>query len=129
MKTFTTLTAALLLMSGCQSEQSAAPEATTAAPVTTPVSFNTAGAPTAALHVPGMFCEFSCVEKVKQVLAEQSGVKEVKIDFETKTATVAIDKAVFDADGAIAALVDYQFMDTELISGSKATTVSASYEQ
>ena len=47
MKTFTALTAALLLLSGCQSEQSATPEATTAAPVATPiatpVAFNTAG--------------------------------------------------------------------------------------
>ena len=98
-------------------------------------------APTASLHVPNMHCEFSCVEKVKQVLADQKGVKEVKIDFKTKTATVAIDEAAFDADGAIAALVDFQFMDSELITdqtntlageastSAEATTIKASFEK
>ena len=140
MKTFVTLTAAVALFSGCQQ---AVQEATTKSSSldTTPAAFNLAGAPTASLHVPNMHCEFSCVEKVKQVLADQKGVKEVKIDFETKTATVAIDKEAFDADGAIAALVDYQFMDSELIvndtsslagesaGSSEPKTVNASFEK
>jgi copper chaperone CopZ len=135
-----TLAVAFVLVTGCQHEQGVSPETSTSVTVT-PAVFNVAGAPTASLHVPNMHCEFSCVEKVKQVLADQKGVKEVKIDFETKTATVAIDEAAFDADGAIAALVDYQFMDSELISDDtntlasdipsniEATAVKASFEK
>ena len=140
MKSIATLTAAFLFVSGCSFESGTLPE-TTSDVTTTPAAFNVAGAPTASLHVPNMHCEFSCVEKVKQVLADQKGVKEVKIDFETKTATVAIDEAAFDADGAIAALVDYQFMDSELVTdqadtlasgtaaSAEATAVKASFEK
>lgn len=129
MKSFATMTAIVVLVAGCQSEQSSVPESSTVVE-TTPVVFNVSGAPTASLHVPSMFCEFSCVEKVKQVLAEQTGVKDVKIDFETKVATVAIDETKFDPKNAIAALIDYQFMDSELISNdTKVSTVSVTLEK
>ncbi len=114
MKLFSILTAALVLVTGCQNEQTAVPEASTGVEATL-VAFNTVGAPTASLYVPEMFCEQSCVVKVKQILAEQTGVKEVKVDFETKVATVAIDETEFNAEAAIAALVDYQFTDSKLV--------------
>ncbi|NOY41752.1 MAG: heavy-metal-associated domain-containing protein [Planctomycetes bacterium] len=140
MKSLTTITAALVLVTGCQNDQGTSPEASTVVE-TTPAVFNAAGAPTASLHVPGMYCEFSCVEKVKQVLADQAGVKEVVVDFKSKTVTVAIDQSAFNAEGAVAALVDYQFMDSELITDegealasgastkTEATTVKVSYEK
>ena len=70
------------------------------------------------LLVPDMMCEFSCVEQVKEALAAQPGVKEVQVDFEAKRATVAVDADKFDAEAAIAALVDYQFTNSQLIEDS-----------
>jgi copper chaperone CopZ len=75
----------------------------------TPAVFNTAGAPTVAFSVPDMMCPEGCGVKTKQILAEQGGVKDVFVDFETKTATVAIEEGKFDSDAAIAALVDHGF--------------------
>lgn len=89
----------------------------------TPAVFNAEGAPTVAFSVPDMMCEVSCVPAVREVLAKQPGVKEVKVELETKTATVAVDESEFDAEAAIAALVDRQFKETKLLT---AHTVEAS---
>lgn len=87
----------------------------------TPAAFNTEGAPTVAFDVPDMMCEFSCVPTVRDALAKQPGVKDVKVDLETKRATVAVDENQFDAEAAIAALVDLQYKNTKLAtSGTKA---------
>ena len=112
MKTLTTLATTALLVVGCQSET---PRSTDASVDTTPATFNSEGAPTAELHVPNMYCQHACVAKVKEILASQEGVKDVKIDFDTKTATLAISKAAFNAEAALAALVDHQFNDSKLI--------------
>ena len=80
----------------------------------TPVVFNAEGAPTVAFSVPDMMCEHSCVPAVRETLAEQPGVKDVKVDLEAKTATVAIDKEEFDAEKAIAALKDRMFANSTL---------------
>ncbi|MCC6492289.1 MAG: heavy-metal-associated domain-containing protein [Pirellulales bacterium] len=93
-----------------------APTAQEAAVAATPASFNVEGVPTVAFSVPDMMCEFSCVPTVRDALAKQPGVKEVKVELETKTATVAVDKDQFDPDAAIAALVDLQFTNTTLAS-------------
>jgi len=79
-----------------------------------PVQFNAAGAPTVAFSVPDMMCPEGCGTKVKEILLEQPGVKEVLVEFETKTATVAVDETTFDSDAAIAALVDHQFEHSTL---------------
>jgi len=71
------------------------------------------------LHVPGMMCEESCVQSVKKALAGQPGVKEVKIDFETKQAMLVVDGATFDAEAAVEELVDRQFLDAKLVSTSE----------
>jgi copper chaperone CopZ len=102
----------LLLVSGCQGES--APEAQTFE-LALPAAFNTAGAPTVVLEVPDMMCEQSCAAKVREVLAEQTGVQEVQVDFPTRRATLAVDPATFDAKAAVATLVDYQFSNTRLI--------------
>jgi copper chaperone CopZ len=87
-----------------------------AAPIeTTPVAFNVEGAPTVDFSVPDMMCEQSCVPTVRETLAAQKGVKDVKVDLATKTATVAVDDAKFDPQAAVAALVDLQFTETKLV--------------
>ena len=113
MKTLTTIAAATLLVVGCQKESTQDADVVTEA---IPVAFNSEGAPTAELHVPDMYCRHGCVAKVKEVLTAQQGVKDVKIDFETKTATVAVNTNAFNAEAALAALVDHQFNGTKLIS-------------
>jgi copper chaperone CopZ len=81
---------------------------------TTTVAFNVAGAPTVEFNVPDMMCPEGCGEKTKEILSEQPGAKEVVINFEAKTATVAIEDGKFDQDAAIAALVDHGFEHSTL---------------
>ena len=91
----------------------------------TAVAFNVAGAPTVEFNAPDMMCPEGCGAKVKEILSEQPGAKEVVINFEAKTATVAVEKDKFDADAAIAALVDYGFEHSTLKSGASQTEVAA----
>jgi copper chaperone CopZ len=86
----------------------------------TPAVFNAEGAPTVAFSVPDMMCEHACVPAVRDVLAKQPGVKDVKVELESKTATVAIDESEFDAEAAVAALVDKQFKETRLVTAEAA---------
>lgn len=81
---------------------------------TTTVAFNVAGAPTVEFNVPDMMCPEGCGAKTKEILSEQPGAKEVVINFEAKTATVAIEEGKFDEDAAIAALVDHGFESSTL---------------
>src|SRR5436190_7428896 len=97
------------------------PTADTAAAVT-PVSFNIAGAPTVQFSVPDMMCPEGCGVKVKEILSKQPGAKDVLVDFDSKTATVAIDKDKFDARKAVAALVDCQFNHSTLKNANAATS-------
>ncbi len=121
-----TLAFTAVLATGCQSES--VPTATeietteleTTGPEkiaveTTPVAFNLEGAPTTQIHVPDMTCDEACPPAVKKVLTALAGVKDVTVDFESRTATVAIDEAKFDSEAAIAALVDYQFGNSKMI--------------
>lgn len=96
-----------LVLVGCSpSEQEQADFATES---TTAVAFNIEGAPTVQFDVPDMMCEESCAAKVHELLGKQPGVKEVVVDFPARTATVAIEEGEFDADAAVAVLVDYGF--------------------
>jgi copper chaperone CopZ len=56
-----------------------------------------------------MMCPEGCGAKVKEILSQQPGAKDVLVEFDSKTVTVAIDKDKFDAKQAVAALVDHQF--------------------
>lgn len=84
------------------------------APAATAVEFNVSGAPTIEFNAPDMMCPEGCGAKVKEILSELPGAKEVVINFEAKTATVAVDKDKFDAEAAIAALVDHGFENSTL---------------
>jgi len=88
---------------------------------TKPVAFNVEGAPTIAFIVPEMMCEESCVPQVRKILASQPGVKDVAVDLESKRATVAVDQDDFDAEKAIAALVDMRFAKAKLATGESKT--------
>jgi copper chaperone CopZ len=79
-----------------------------------PTTFNIQGAPTVEFSVPDMMCPDSCAVKTKEILAEQPGAKDVRVDFEAKTATVVIEDGEFDADAALAALVDHGFDQSAL---------------
>jgi len=72
-----------------------------------------------------MMCPESCAVKVKEILSEQPGAKEVVVDFDSKTATVAIEEGKFDADAAIAALVDHGFDHSTLKSSAHDEQASA----
>jgi copper chaperone CopZ len=103
---------AACLATGCGGQEESTPPEQPS-PVT-PAAFNVEGAPTVVFSVPDMMCEDSCCPQVRETLAKQPGVKDVKVELATHTATVAVDKDQFDADAAIAALVDLQFVNTKL---------------
>lgn len=103
-------------MAGCQMKDSGA-EATQA----THAVFNSGGNPTVELSVPEMMCENSCAQKVKEVLAEQSGVVDVKVDFPNRKAFVAIQPASFDSKAAITELEDCGFKDTQVVAEHEAS--------
>lgn len=79
-------------------------------------------------NVPDMMCAEGCGAKVNEILSGQPGAKEVLVDFEAKKATVAIDPSVkFDADAALAALVDHGFKNSSIKSDAATKdTASAS---
>jgi copper chaperone CopZ len=64
--------------------------------------------------VPDMMCAEGCAAEVKSILARQPGAKDVLIDFEHKTAIVAVEESKFDADAALAALADQMFPNSKL---------------
>jgi copper chaperone CopZ len=90
---------------GC--EQAVPPSETTAV-------FNATGAPVIEFSVPDMMCAEGCGVAVKEILARQPGVTDVLVDFDVKVATVAIEEGKFNADKALAALVDRQFTNSSL---------------
>jgi copper chaperone CopZ len=77
------------------------------------------------LSVPDMMCEESCAVKVREVLSDQPGVARVSVDFPSRTATLAVRRSRFDADRAIAALVDHSFENSRVkSSGDEAHAAS-----
>jgi copper chaperone CopZ len=97
---------------------------TAAASVTT-AAFNPEGAPTVEFSVPDMMCPEGCGQKVMEILASRPGAKDAVVDFEAKIATVAVDEPEFDADAALAALVDHGFDHSKLKSNAAATPEAA----
>jgi len=118
------LTCLIGTLAGCTAEVSAptAPvsEATTAV-------FNADGAPTVEFSVPDMMCPGSCAVKTKEILAGQPGAKDVYVNFEARTATVAVEEGEFNAEQALAALVDHGF-DHSTLKGEAAAKPQAANE-
>ena len=104
------LVAALI---GCAKQADHMPSTT--AKAVKPAAFNVAGAPTVEFTAPDMMCPEGCGVKVKEILSEQPGAKEVVVDFDSKTATVAVEDAgKFDAKAAVAALADHGFKNSAI---------------
>jgi copper chaperone CopZ len=116
------LLAVSMLLVGCSQTTS---NSSVPSEKTTAVAFNVSGAPTVEFSAPDMMCPESCAVKVKEILSEQPGAKEVVVDFDSKTATVAVEEGKFDADAAIAALVDHGFDHSTLKSAAQTDKVSA----
>jgi copper chaperone CopZ len=76
---------------------------------------NAAHGPSVEFSLPDMMCEDGCAQAVEEILAGQPGAKEVRVDFEGKTATVAIEAGVFDSQQALAALIDKGFDNSKLV--------------
>lgn len=83
----------------------------------TAAAFNPSNAPTVEFSVPDMMCPDGCGVAVKEILTKQPGATDVLVDFDAKTATVAIEEGKFDSDKALAALVDKQFSNSSLREG------------
>ena len=115
-----------MFLIGCSQSGSELPPTTGAV---TPVAFNLAGAPTVEFSVPDMMCPEGCGVKVREILSQQPGAKEVVVDFDAKTATVAIESGTFDKDAAVAALVDHSFDHSSIkqarLAGAKPAPESA----
>jgi copper chaperone CopZ len=117
----------LLAVVGCNQSSTSMPKAT--ADAVTPTSFNTAGAPTVVFNAPDMMCPEGCGAKVKEILSGQPGVKEVVVNFDAKTATVALDKdGKFDTDAAVAALADHGFKNSSLKSDARPAKETATVQ-
>ena len=121
MNRFITFALFLVLFAGCSRPASDVP-----AGAVTKTSFNKAGAPTVEFTVPDMMCPEGCGAKVKEILSKQPGAKEVRVEFETKTAIVAVDKDKFKSQDAIDALKDCQFKHSALKDGSTAEALTTS---
>lgn len=113
----------VVVMLGCAQQNTETTVSTDEA--TAAVAFNIAGAPTVQFSAPDMMCPESCAVKVKEILSEQPGAKDVVVDFDSKTATVAVEEGKFDADAAIAALVDHGFDHSTLKSADHDAKTSA----
>ena len=103
----------LMIALGC-SQQSTVETSVIPNSMTATTSFNATGAPTIEFALPDMMCEEGCASAVEDILEQQPGVKDVLVDFEAKTATVAVDEQSFDSQQAIAALVDKGFDNSAL---------------
>lgn len=113
---YTVVCLAALLIVGCGEKPVAPPSTTTTA--VQPAAFNASGAPTVEFSAPDMMCPEGCGTKVKEILSGQPGAKDVVVDFDAKTAKVAVDKdGRFDANAAIAALADHGFKNSAIKSG------------
>ena len=67
------------------------------------------------ISVPAIMCEESCTVATRDILLAQAGVRQVDVRFETKTATMLVDRRVFQVEQAIAALDDHGFEDSRVL--------------
>jgi len=107
MRRFALLVVFVGLVIGC-SEQAAQPTVSQAD--LTRAAYKKAGSEIVEFSVPDMMCPEGCGAKVKEILSQQPGAKDVFVDFPSKTAIVAVEKkGKFDSKQAVDALVDHQF--------------------
>jgi copper chaperone CopZ len=106
MRRFALLVVLVGLGIGCSKE---AAQSTVSEADLTRAAYKKAGSQVVEFSVPDMMCPEGCGAKVKEILSQQPGAKDVFVDFPSKTAIVAIEKEKFDSKQALDALVDHQF--------------------
>lgn len=67
-----------------------------------------------------MMCAEGCGAKVHEILTEQPGANSVRVDFESKAASVEGEPGVFDPQAAIDALVDHGFDNSTIVANPAA---------
>jgi copper chaperone CopZ len=83
------------------------------------LAFGCAPAPTVVFNAPDMMCPDGCAVKVQEILSEQPGAEKVNVDFDARTAVVTVDdNGLFDANAALAALVDHGFKNSSIKSAA-----------
>jgi periplasmic mercuric ion binding protein len=96
--TFSKVTLALALagltLASCKKEDKAIENKVVAETATPKKEIAAANLETASFEIEGMTCAMGCAATIEKKLTDMEGVKEAKVDFETKTATVAFDKTV-----------------------------------
>lgn len=88
------LALAAITFTSCKNEEKTAENATSTAATAPKKEIAAENLETASFEIEGMTCAMGCAATIEKKLAETEGVKEAKVDFETKTATVAFDKTV-----------------------------------
>jgi copper chaperone CopZ len=88
------LAVAGITFTSCKKEDKTTEAATTTEAPAPKKEIAAADLQTASFEIEGMTCAMGCAATIEKKLAETEGIKEAKVDFETKTATVAFDKTV-----------------------------------
>jgi len=85
---------AAITFTSCKKEEKTAENTTTAEAAAPKKEIAAENLETASFEIEGMTCAMGCAATIEKKLTETEGVKEAKVDFDTKTATVAFDKTV-----------------------------------
>lgn len=93
-KTALVLALAAISFTSCKKEDKTAENTTNTEAAAPKKEIAAENLETASFEIKGMTCAMGCAATIEKKLAETEGVKEAKVDFETKTATVAFDKTV-----------------------------------
>ena len=93
-KSLLVLAVAGITFTGCTKEEKTTETTATTETPSPKKEIAAADLQTATFEIEGMTCAMGCAATIEKKLAETEGVKEAKVDFETKTATVAFDKTV-----------------------------------
>ncbi len=93
-KTALVLALAAISFTSCKKEEKTAENTTNTEAAAPKKEIAAENLETASFEIEGMTCAMGCAATIEKKLAETEGVKEAKVDFETKTATVAFDKTV-----------------------------------
>jgi copper chaperone CopZ len=65
-------------------------------------------------NVPDMMCAEGCGAATQEILLDQNGVKDVKVDFPAKIVTVVASEKEFDSNGALDELIDHGFDNSSI---------------
>jgi len=93
-KTVLVLALAAISFTSCKKEDKTAENTTNTEAAAPKKEIADENLETASFEIEGMTCAMGCAATIEKKLAETEGVKEAKVDFESKTATVAFDKTV-----------------------------------